>query len=80
MSNNRVATTPRTTTAPDGGYGWVIVVATFFIQAIFGGFVYSFGLYFLTFLEVFGEDRAYTAWIQSSMTAGFSISGTVDPL
>ncbi|GFY44225.1 monocarboxylate transporter 7 [Trichonephila inaurata madagascariensis] len=37
----------------DGGWGWVIVAATFFIRVIVDGFIYTFGIFYVEFLEYF---------------------------
>ncbi|XP_070533830.1 monocarboxylate transporter 12-like isoform X4 [Ptychodera flava] len=56
---------------PDGGWGWVIVLATFAILAISGGNVYSIGVLFVAFLDAFGRSKADTSWIGSIF--GFSL-------
>ena len=63
--------------APDGGYGWVVVFSAFTLQIVFGGFLFSFGLYFVTFLEVFQGDRSTTSWIGSSLNGGFALTGII---
>ncbi|XP_060558521.1 monocarboxylate transporter 12-like [Ruditapes philippinarum] len=54
-----------TTKAPDGGWGWMIVLGILLIRTIVGGFVRSSGLFFVKFSERFGESAANTAWVTS---------------
>ncbi|XP_070533823.1 monocarboxylate transporter 13-like isoform X3 [Ptychodera flava] len=56
---------------PDGGWGWLIVLATFTIFTIAGGNVYSIGVLFVAFLDAFGRSKADTSWIGSIF--GFSL-------
>ena len=50
---------------PDGGYGWVIMIASFFTNVIVDGVCFSFGIFYLEFLEYFGESEAKTSWVGS---------------
>uniref|UniRef100_A0A2C9L8S0 Major facilitator superfamily (MFS) profile domain-containing protein n=1 Tax=Biomphalaria glabrata TaxID=6526 RepID=A0A2C9L8S0_BIOGL len=54
--------------APDGGYGWVIVAASFFHHMIVGGIGRSEGLFFLQYQERFGSSAQMTAWPMSLMS------------
>ena len=47
---------------PDGGYGWVIVVSSFLLQAVGGGVAFSFGVFFVEFLLTFDQGKGITAW------------------
>jgi len=49
----------------DGGWGWVIVLGAFFTTFIIGGITYSFSLFYLEFVELFGESRAVIGGISS---------------
>lgn len=53
---------------PDGGWGWVVVFATFMVHVIADGIVYSFGIMIVEFLAEFGESRGLTSWIISILT------------
>ena len=55
-------------TPPDGGYGWVIVASSFFLQAISGGIAFSVGVFFVEFLTEFNQGKGMTAWIGSINT------------
>lgn len=51
--------------APDGGYGWVIVLSAFFVSFISDGLTLSFGVLFTELLEVFQESKGVTSIIAS---------------
>ena len=55
--------------ALDGGYGWVVVGACFMTNFLSLGCVFAFAVYYVTFLEVFGESKSLTAWIGSIMSS-----------
>ena len=38
--------------APDGGYGWVIVAAAFYISAVMNGLMFSLGSFLDSFVQV----------------------------
>ena len=57
------------TTPPDGGWGWIIVLASFIIHVIILGIVYSFGIFYVEFLHYFNGGKGETAWV-GSMVAG----------
>ena len=64
-------------TAPDGGWGWVIVVASFFINFIADGVTFSFGVLFLQLQEEFQEGKALTAAVVSLFHAIPLLSGPI---
>ena len=49
--------------ALDGGYGWVIVAASFLAYFIADGWAYSFGIFYPEILAVFNEGKGKTALI-----------------
>jgi hypothetical protein len=55
--------------APDGGWGWVIVVASFILQALSVGIAYTFGVIYVKLLEFFKDSQSSTAWIGSIQPA-----------
>ncbi|XP_061191800.1 monocarboxylate transporter 12-like [Saccostrea echinata] len=51
--------------APDGGYGWVIVISSFFVMLISEGFSLSFGVLFTELSDVFKQSKSVTSIIAS---------------
>ncbi|XP_061191852.1 monocarboxylate transporter 12-like [Saccostrea echinata] len=51
--------------APDGGYGWVIVLSAFFVMVISDGLTLSFGVLFTELSDVFGQSKGVTSIIAS---------------
>lgn len=54
-------------TAPDGGWGWAVCFGSFLINFILDGTMFSFGVLLIELLDYFGESKAKTAWIGSSL-------------
>ena len=54
-------------TPPDGGWGWVVVFGSFMIHVIADGVAYSFGIFYIEFLDYFRESRGVTGWVGSLM-------------
>ncbi|XP_055389272.1 uncharacterized protein LOC129618500 [Condylostylus longicornis] len=50
---------------PDGGYGWIVVFASFCISLVADGVSFSFGLLYTELLAYFKESKAKTAWVGS---------------
>ena len=69
-------------TAPPGGCldtlsgsPWLLIPTAFLIHFITSGVSYSIGLYYVTFLEVFGETAALTSWVGSLNYAALCATG-----
>lgn len=62
---------------PDGGWGWVVVIASLVISMIADGISFSFGLLYLEFIDHFGESKSKTAWIGSLFMAVPLLSGPI---
>ena len=54
-------------TPPDGGWGWVVVLGSFMIHVIADGVAYSFGIFYVEFLDYFKGGRGETGWVGSLM-------------
>ena len=52
-------------TAPDGGWGWWVMLSSFVLQWLAGGVTFTFGVLYVDLLEEFHEDDAVTAFIGS---------------
>lgn len=50
---------------PDGGYGWVVVIAAFFIAVIVGGNCFAFGVFYPVYIDEFQSTQGSVAWIGS---------------
>lgn len=65
------------TRPPDGGWGWVVVAASFMVNLIADGITFSFGVIYVEFLNYFGGGKSKTAWIGSLFMAMPLLSGPV---
>lgn len=63
--------------APDGGWGWVVVIASFLVNMIADGVTFSFGVLFDELEKEFGESKAVTAGVVSLFHAVPLLSGPV---
>ncbi|XP_070535229.1 monocarboxylate transporter 12-like [Ptychodera flava] len=59
---------------PEGGWGWVIVAASFTGLVISAGSWYSFGVLYVAFLDAFGESNTATAWINGIFNIFYALS------
>lgn len=50
---------------PDGGWGWVVVFASFMINLIADGVSMSFGILFVDLIDYFEQSKGKTAWVGS---------------
>ncbi|XP_046542426.1 monocarboxylate transporter 12-like [Haliotis rubra] len=62
---------------PDGGWGWMVVFSSFLIHVIADGIVYSFGVFFVEFLDYFKGGKGETSWVGSLVPA---VTYTVGPI
>lgn len=62
---------------PDGGWGWMVVLASFCIHIVTDGITYSFGIFYVEFLDYFKEGKGYTAWIASILVGVTLCSGPI---
>ncbi|KAM7314501.1 monocarboxylate transporter 10-like [Ixodes scapularis] len=62
---------------PDGGWGWVVVLAGFVCHVVVDGIIYSSGVFFDEFLSYFGEGHALTSWIASILMGSYFISSPI---
>ncbi|KRT80991.1 membrane transporter [Oryctes borbonicus] len=62
---------------PDGGYGWVIVFASFMCNMIVDGIAYTFGVFLGEFVSYYGEPKGKTAWAGSLLSGMYLSAGPV---
>lgn len=73
-------------TSADGGYGWVIVIASFLCNMVVDGIAYTFGVFLNEFVADFNEGPGKVAWVGSLLsgmylTAGENpFRGPIDPI
>lgn len=75
--NNHMATEHGLPPPPDGGWGWMVVLASFSIHIVTDGITYSFGIFYVEFLDYFKEGKGYTAWIASILVGVTLCSGPI---
>jgi len=64
-------------TAPDGGWGWVVLIGSFVSFFIADGWSYSFGVLFPSIVDYFDESRGTTALVGTLL---YAIPMIVSPL
>jgi len=62
--------------APDGGYGWVVMLGSFGIHIIVDGIAFTFGVLYGEFLDYFGEGQGKTSFVGSVLSGVYLMSGT----
>lgn len=62
---------------PDGGWGWVVVLASLVISMAADGVSFSFGLMYIEFRREFGASNSKTAWIGSLFMAVPLLTGPI---
>lgn len=72
-----MTTTTTNNKIPDGGWGWIVVLAAAVISAIADGATFSFGLLFIEFLKEFELSKSSTSWIGSLFLAVPLLTGTI---
>ena len=55
--------------APDGGWGWMVVLGCTFMHFLVGGFNRSYGVLFIQLQHRFHSSAAITAWVGGMATA-----------
>ncbi|XP_073955596.1 monocarboxylate transporter 9 isoform X2 [Choristoneura fumiferana] len=62
---------------PDGGYGWVVVFASFMCNLIVDGIAYTFGIFLPELVTYFGEGKGTVAWIGSLLSGVYLAAGPI---
>ncbi|GFN81783.1 monocarboxylate transporter [Plakobranchus ocellatus] len=68
-------TSKSVSSAPDGGWGWVIVFCSFVIHFLGPGMLLSLSVMYVSWLEEFDSSRGLTSWTVSLCFAVFLIEG-----
>ena len=66
-----------TPVAPDGGWGWVVVVASFTCNLVLDGIAYSFGVLLPALASHYRADVASLAWVGSLLCGVYMLVGSV---
>jgi hypothetical protein len=59
----------------DGGWGWIVAIATFLCNVIIDGVKYSFGIIFVELVNTFKGTKSQTSWIMSIQIGVMLLSG-----
>ncbi|CAL8110736.1 unnamed protein product [Orchesella dallaii] len=62
---------------PDGGYGWVIVFASFMCNLIVDGIAYTFGVFLPKIAESLGQGKGQVAWAGSLLCGVYLCVGPI---
>ena len=63
---------------PDGGYGWVIVIAAFLSNFLVDGVANAFGAFMSSFEAEFQSSKATTSIIGSLLIGSYLLSGNLN--
>ena len=62
---------------PDGGWGWVVCLASFFCNFTVDGIAYSFGILLVPLVEYFDSSRSTISWVGSLLCGIYMASGPI---
>ncbi|CAH0752842.1 unnamed protein product [Diatraea saccharalis] len=62
---------------PDGGYGWVVVFASFMCNLVVDGIAYTFGIFLPELVKYFGEGKGTVAWVGSLLSGVYLAAGPI---
>lgn len=62
---------------PDGGWGWVVVFASFMCNVIVDGVAFSFAMFYERFMSRYETDDPRIAWAGSLLSGGYFLMGPV---
>lgn len=60
---------------PDGGWGWVVVAASFCCNLVVDGIIYSFGMFLAEIAKTFGETKGRVSLVGSLLSGTYLIVG-----
>jgi hypothetical protein len=62
-------------TPPDGGWGWAVMIASFFSNMIVDGVCYTFGIFFPELVDTFGASKSVTALVGALVPGTYLLVG-----
>ncbi|XP_060801489.1 monocarboxylate transporter 13 isoform X2 [Amyelois transitella] len=62
---------------PDGGYGWVVVFASFMCNLVVDGIAYTFGIFLPELVVYFGAGKGTVAWVGSLLSGVYLAAGPI---
>ena len=62
---------------PDGGWGWVVCLASFFCNFMVDGIAYSFGILLGPLVDHFKCSRSTISWVGSLLCGIYMASGPI---
>ncbi|CAG5118616.1 unnamed protein product [Candidula unifasciata] len=65
----------RPPTPPDGGWGWMVVLASFLCNMIVDGVCFSFGVVAKTYQKEFAASHSMVGWVGSSLAGCYLLVG-----
>lgn len=72
-----VTSTAVTVAAPDGGWGWVVLIATIVVMALTLAFPSCVGIFYTDLQNDFHASNSQTSWVPSIMTSVLHAGGKV---
>ena len=60
---------------PDGGWGWVVVLASFMCNVVVDGIIFTSGMLFKGLTEEFQKSQFEVAWIASLLGGFYLLAG-----
>lgn len=61
----------------DGGWGWMIVAASFLCNMVVDGIAYTFGIFFPEFVDHFKAPKGTVAWVGSLLSGCYLSAGEI---
>lgn len=60
---------------PDGGWGWMVCAASFFMSLIVDGCCYSYGIFYMEYLDYFKASKAKTTLVGALLPGCYLLVG-----
>lgn len=71
------SSTAKTIAAPDGGWGWVVLLATILVMALTLAFPSCVGIFYTDLQNDFHASNSETSWVPSIMISALHVGGKV---